>query len=76
MLENVVSRLLLFEWDSSMEDVKNGLSTVLIKSEGGLRKQEKEHQAASKHIMDKVEDLEKSWHIKSQQLSCIKMLKV
>ena len=63
IVKNVVKRLLKFEWDESKEIVKNALSHMLLKAEGCLLKQNKEHRVVATSLMGELEELEKPWRI-------------
>jgi Zinc finger C-x8-C-x5-C-x3-H type (and similar) len=64
-----VSRLLQFEWDQPHDDVKDGLSNVIIAAEGMLKKQHKDHRLVASNLCTVLEDLDKPWRIKLRHTS-------
>jgi len=68
------SRLLQFEWDASRDEVKEGLSNIVILAESKLKKKHEEHREVASRLMEVLGDLEKSWRIKLKELSNVETL--
>jgi hypothetical protein len=64
---DLVTRLLHFEWICSRDQVKEGISGIIVKAEGMLQKRVKEHREVGSRLLDVLEDLEKPWRLKMRE---------
>jgi hypothetical protein len=65
---DAVVRLLQFEWDSTREQVAEGLSNVIETAESKLKKRQPDHRTVAARLVEVLEDLEKPWRIKLREL--------
>jgi hypothetical protein len=67
-----VTRLLQFEWEVSIEEVKDTLSSVILKADGKLRKAQKEHRDFSSRLMETLDDImDKPWRIRLRESTVV-----
>eukprot|EP01134_Creolimax_fragrantissima_P007208 CFRG7208T1 len=68
---NAVHRLLKFEWDVDREQVREALVNILVRAEGCLKKQNRDHRVVADSVMKLISDVEKPWAIKEMVVAVL-----